>query len=174
MLSLRGASRRGRHGRRSRSPPLDGFRVDAPLVATAAGAPVETLDELVAAGLLTSDGDSLHFRHELSRRAVESVVPPQRRVALHRALIDALVARDCDDDDARLAYHAEGAGDAERVARFAPRAAVQAAGLGAHREAAAQYERALRFTAAATRLPCESYAEALRRVRRRALAYVDS
>ena len=124
---------------------LDGYRVDAPLVATAAGAPVETLDELVAAGLLTSDGDSLHFRHELSRRAVESVVPPQRRVALHRALIDALVARDCDDDDARLAYHAEGAGDAERVARFAPRAAVQAAGLGAHREAAAQYERALRF-----------------------------
>ncbi len=124
---------------------LDGYRVDAPLVAAAAQAPVETLDELVAAGLLASDGDSLHFRHELSRRAVESAVPPQRRAALHRALIDALVARECEDDDARLAYHAEEAGDGDLVARFAPAAGAQAAGLGAHREAAAQYERALRF-----------------------------
>src|SRR3954465_10855934 len=61
---------------------LDGHRVDAALVAAAAGAPAETPDELVAAGLLTSDGVNLHFRHELSRRAVESVVPPQRRVAV--------------------------------------------------------------------------------------------
>ena len=123
---------------------LDGYRVEPTLVAAAAGAPA-TLDELVSAGLLTSDGDTLRFRHELSRRAVESAVPPQRRVAVHRALIDALVARECDDDDARLAYHAEGAGDADLVARFAPLAAAQAADLGAHREAAAQYERALRF-----------------------------
>jgi DNA-binding CsgD family transcriptional regulator/tetratricopeptide (TPR) repeat protein len=124
---------------------LDGYRVDPTLVAAAAGVPLATLDALVAAGLLTSDGDTLRFRHELSRRAVESAVPPQRRVAVHRALIDALVARECNDDDARLAYHAEGAGDADLVARFAPLAAAQAADLGAHREAAAQYERALRF-----------------------------
>ncbi len=124
---------------------LDGHRVDATLVADAAGTPVETLDALVTAGLLTSDGESLHFRHELSRRAVESVVPPQRRVAVHRALLDALVARECDDDDARLAYHAEEAGDSHLVATYAPAAAAQAAGLGAHREAAAQYARALRF-----------------------------
>ena len=99
---------------------LDGFRVEPGLIGTAADVGAGTLDELVSAGLLTVDGDELRFRHELSRRAVESAVPPHRRVAGHRALLDALLARACDDDDARLAYHAEEAGDAELVARFAP------------------------------------------------------
>ena len=48
-------------------------------------------------------------------------------------------------DPARLAHHAEAAGDAAAVLRFAPAAAARAASLGAHREAAAQYARALRF-----------------------------
>ena len=46
---------------------------------------------------------------------------------------------------ARLAHHAEAAGDADAVLRFAPGAAARAASLGAHREAAAQYARVLRF-----------------------------
>ena len=44
-----------------------------------------------------------------------------------------------------LAHHAEGAGDAAAVLRHAPEAARRSAELGSHREAAAQYERALRF-----------------------------
>jgi DNA-binding CsgD family transcriptional regulator/tetratricopeptide (TPR) repeat protein len=122
---------------------LDGVRVDAELVRSAAEVPLSTFDELVDAGLLTADGDALRFRHELSRRAVESTIPAHRRVAGHRALLDALDPR-C-DDDARMAYHAEGAGDATLVRRYAPAAAEHAATLGAHREAAAQFERALRF-----------------------------
>src|SRR6185436_14105386 len=43
------------------------------------------------------------------------------------------------------AYHAEAADDADAVLRFAPAAAEYAASIGAHRESAAQYERALRF-----------------------------
>ena len=49
-------------------------------------------------------------------------------------------------DLARIAHHAEGAEEAEAVREFAPQAARRAAGVGAHREAAAQYARALRFT----------------------------
>jgi DNA-binding CsgD family transcriptional regulator/tetratricopeptide (TPR) repeat protein len=48
-------------------------------------------------------------------------------------------------DAARLAHHADAAGDAAAVLQFGPVAAQQAAGLGAHREAAKQYERALRY-----------------------------
>ncbi len=48
-------------------------------------------------------------------------------------------------DLARLAHHAEAAQDGAAVLRFAPAAATRAASLGAHREAVAQYERALRF-----------------------------
>jgi DNA-binding CsgD family transcriptional regulator len=124
---------------------LDGYRVDPELVLTAGCASLEILDDLVSAGLLQPDGESLRFRHELARLAVESSVPPHRRTHGHRALLDALIARGCDDDAARLAYHAEGAGDAQLVIRYAPLAAQQAAGLGAYREAAAQYQRALRF-----------------------------
>ena len=50
-----------------------------------------------------------------------------------------------DADPALLAHHAEGAGDEKAVLRHAPEAARRSAALGAHREAAAQYERALRF-----------------------------
>jgi DNA-binding CsgD family transcriptional regulator/tetratricopeptide (TPR) repeat protein len=138
---------------------LDGFRVDLELVRSAAGAELETLDDLVSAGLLQPEGASLRFRHELSRRAVESSVPPHRRTHGHRALLAALVARQCVDDDARLAYHAEGAGDSEMVTRYAARAARHAASLGAYRESAAQYERALRFPPEDLRALAELYDE---------------
>ena len=123
---------------------LDSSRVDPELVARSARVEVSAFDELVSGGLLKADADTLRFRHELARRAIESEVPPHRRVAGHRALLGSLVEAGC-DDDARLAYHAEGCGDASVVAELAPAAARQAARLGAQRGAAAQYERALRF-----------------------------
>ena len=73
---------------------------------------------------------------------------PTRRLALHRRALPALAepptgARDLE----RLAHHAEGAGDAVAALRYAPAAGDRAAAVGAHREAAAQYGRALRFAA---------------------------
>src|SRR5262249_6109886 len=59
-------------------------------------------------------------------------------------------------DLARLAHHAEATGDRDAVLRFAPAAAREAAAAGAHREAAAQYARALRFGA---ELPSSERAE---------------
>jgi len=50
-----------------------------------------------------------------------------------------------DDDLARLAHHAEAAGDREAVLIYAPAAARRAAELHANREATSQYARALRF-----------------------------
>jgi DNA-binding CsgD family transcriptional regulator len=46
---------------------------------------------------------------------------------------------------ALLAHHADAAGDVDAVLRFAPAAAAQAASVGAHREAADLYARALRY-----------------------------
>ena len=108
--------------------------VDDPLV----------MDELISNGLLIKDGDGLRFRHEIARVAIEVAVPPYRKAAIHTKIMDALLASGS-DDDARLAFHAEGAGNAEVVLAHAPRAGRRAAALGARREAAAQYERALRF-----------------------------
>jgi len=102
------------------------------------------MDELISHGLLIKDGDDLRFRHEIARVAIEAAVPPYRKAAIHTKILDALLSSGC-DDDARLAFHAEGAGNAELVLTYAPRAGRRAATLGARREAASQYERALRF-----------------------------
>lgn len=135
---------------------LIGTRIELPLLTSVTGCPPPALDELVACGLLVDDGDGLRFRHEIARLAVSQGVPGHRRAGIHRRIVDVLGAAGS-PDDARLAFHAEAAGDAAAVLRYAPRAARRAAELGAHREAAAQFERALRFTgqAAAARSAAE-------------------
>jgi DNA-binding CsgD family transcriptional regulator len=108
---------------------------------------MDRLDECLASGMLSASGTTIAFRHELARLAIEEATSPTRRLDLHRAALDALQSTD-DPDFARLAHHAEAADDAEAVLSWAPRAAERAAASGSHREAAAQYERALRFAGA--------------------------
>ena len=107
---------------------------------------VDRVDECLATGMLNSEWEGVAFRHELARLAIEESLPPNRRFTLHRKALAALATPPVGAPDlARLAHHAEAAGDAEAVLRFASGAAERAASLGAHREAAAQYARALRF-----------------------------
>ena len=130
---------------------LDAAAVVAPPVETwllveAAGAAPAHVDECVAAGMLQGQAGGVGFRHELARLAVERALAPGRRADLHgRALAALLTRRGAAPDPARLAHHADGAGDGLAVLEHAPVAARRAAALGAHREAAAQYARALRF-----------------------------
>src|SRR5262249_34557740 len=95
-------------------------------------------------GILTARDASVAFRHELARLAVEEAIGPNRRLALNRAALAALESEPT-PETARIAHHAEAAGDTAAVLRWAPQAARSAAASGAHREAAAQYARALRF-----------------------------
>jgi DNA-binding CsgD family transcriptional regulator/tetratricopeptide (TPR) repeat protein len=116
------------------------------LLEALAGEAIDGLDECVTSGMLTHVPAGVAFRHELARLAVEESVALHRTVELHRKALEALADPPGGAPDlARLAYHAEAAGDADAVVRFAPAAAAGAASLGAHREAAAQYARALRF-----------------------------
>jgi DNA-binding CsgD family transcriptional regulator/tetratricopeptide (TPR) repeat protein len=104
------------------------------------------LDECLGSGMLRSEGDGVAFRHELARLAVEESLAPDQRVILHRRALAALSEPAVGGPDlARVAHHAEEAGDTESVLRFAPAAAEHAASVGAPREAQNQYARALRF-----------------------------
>ena len=115
------------------APPVEPW-----LLVEAAGAATAHLDECVAAGMLVAEPGGVGFRHELARLAVEGALAPGRRAGLHGRVLAALMARPGGAvDPARLAHHAEGAGDAAAVLEHAPVAARRAAGLGAHREAAA-------------------------------------
>ena len=106
---------------------------------------LEGLDAGLASGMLRSAGESVAFRHELARLALESAVPPVRRRALHAAILDALATPPNGQPDAsRLAHHAEEAGDSDAVLEHALAAAREGEAAASYREAAAQYARALR------------------------------
>jgi DNA-binding CsgD family transcriptional regulator/tetratricopeptide (TPR) repeat protein len=120
---------------------------------------VDRLEECLASGMLVPAPDGVAFRHELARLTIEVTLAPDRRVRLHRKAVEALASPPTGAPDlARLAHHAEAAGDAEAVLRSAAPAAARASSLGAHREAAAQYARAFRFADA---LPTEERAKLL-------------
>ncbi len=106
----------------------------------------DAVDACLTVGVLRMEHDLLTFRHELAREAILATIPHRRRRALHAAVLAALRSAAIGGDDlARLAHHAEAAGDREAVLTFAPAAARRAADLHANREATAQYARALRF-----------------------------
>ena len=118
------------------------------------------IDECLASGMLMSADAALAFRHELARLAIEEAIAPDRGLALHRLVLSALAQAPAHVTEARIAHHAEGAGDREAVLRLAPAAGARASSLGAHREAAAQFQRALRFADA---LPLDRRARLLQR-----------
>ena len=115
------------------------------------GHALDGLETCLDTGLVVDNSGGIAFRHELARIAVEEATPTTRRRALQGRILAALAGRpEGERDHARLAHHAEGAGDAAAVQAFAPLAATRAAAAGAYREAAAQYARALRFDEALT------------------------
>ena len=122
-------------------------RAERDLVDTVAAADAVALDDVVDSGMLVPDGAAVRFRHELARRAVESAVAPGRAARLHARILRHLAAAGA--DPARLAFHADAAGDAEAVLRHAPPAGDRATAVGAHREATAHYARAVRHAGGA-------------------------
>ncbi|MED5618470.1 ATP-binding protein [Ideonella sp. BN130291] len=127
-----------------------GARAEPALLQALAGADAACLDECLATGVLQADGGVATFRHELARDAILRCIAPDRLVHLHRQALQALASSN-PADPARLALHADGAGDAPAVRQWAPLAARKAAASGAHRQAAAHWAQALHHT----RLPAE-------------------
>ncbi len=88
------------------------------------------------------DDGHVRFRHELGRRAVEEGLAGARRRELNRAVLEALLQVGA--EPARLAHHAEAAGDPAALLEHGLAAARAAVAARSHREAAALYRRALR------------------------------
>jgi DNA-binding CsgD family transcriptional regulator len=109
--------------------------------------------------MLRLDEQTIGFRHELARRAVEGALSSARRQSLHAKILHAFLEQGVEQVPlARLAHHAAAAEDATLVLRFAPAAARQAAAQGAHREAIAHYRTALHY---ANQMSTEQQAEVL-------------
>ena len=132
-----------------------GAHVDVDVLTRVSQADPAAIDECLTAGALVSEQRAFRFRHDIARCSVEESIAAHRLAELHRRTFVALVATGC-TDDARLAHHAEGAGDGDAVLHHAIRAAARAAELAAHREAVVQYRRAARY---ADRLDTRARAE---------------
>ncbi len=119
---------------------------ELPLIEAVAPGSLAAVDECVTTGFLSMAGGAVRFRHELARLAVAESIAPVRLTVLHRAALRALEANESATARlARLAQHAEAAGEREAALRYAPAAAAHAAAHAAHGQAAAEYARALRF-----------------------------
>ena len=109
---------------------------------TALDISITTTGVLAATGLIDRHRRGIAFRHEIARSAILDATPPGTEPALHAAMIDALETVGA--EPSVLAHHATAAHDTPRVLRYAPAAAAQASRSGAHREAVAFYDTALR------------------------------
>lgn len=137
-------------------------RIELSLLASSAGPDLAGLEACVASGLLTVDGHTVAFRHELARRAIEDALLPPRARACHQRILDALVTRD--DRErllARLVHHADACGATAAVMEFGPGAASQAARVGAHRQALEHLRRVLRHADALPDATRVAHVEAL-------------
>jgi DNA-binding CsgD family transcriptional regulator/tetratricopeptide (TPR) repeat protein len=101
------------------------------------------IEGCLSIGMVRGEDGSLAFRHELARRAFGDSLSQARQQGLHARVLSILAQRP-GTALARLAHHADGAGSARDVLRFAPLAGSNAAAIGAHCEAAAHYRVALR------------------------------
>lgn len=85
------------------------------------------------------------FRHELVRLAALSCLSVHQQKRLHKQILTGLEVLNMNANLAWLTHHAQGALDAKSVLKYAPLAATSAANLGAHKEAASYFEKALKF-----------------------------
>jgi DNA-binding CsgD family transcriptional regulator/tetratricopeptide (TPR) repeat protein len=143
-----------------------GPRIEHRMLEEVLGGTAEGVADCIAAGMLQEVSDGVAFRHELAREAILEAIDPLQRRRLYKMVLQgaARTTGSAKSELAQLAHYAEGAADAPAVIRYGVAAAEAAASLGAHREAAAQYQRVLRFAvtepAAERARTLERYAEA--------------
>ncbi|MFO7681777.1 MAG: LuxR C-terminal-related transcriptional regulator [Chloroflexota bacterium] len=123
-----------------------GLRIEPWLVTAVMRAEAAAVSECLDVGMLLGQSNLFTFRHELARQVILDAIPPHQLNFLHQAILDELKTFPLTQNDhARLAHHAAAAVDREAVLTYARAAGKEAAALGMHRAAAAQYALALRY-----------------------------
>jgi DNA-binding SARP family transcriptional activator/DNA-binding CsgD family transcriptional regulator/tetratricopeptide (TPR) repeat protein len=128
------------------SAAVIGSRIEPSLIHAMPDVTAAAVDECVTSGMLRLEAPAYVFRHEIVRQCVLSGIAPGRLGALHWQVLDRLRSMPASPRPfARLAEHADMAGDGPAILEFASAAGDVAAGLGSHREAAFQYGRAMPY-----------------------------
>jgi DNA-binding CsgD family transcriptional regulator/tetratricopeptide (TPR) repeat protein len=105
------------------------------------------IDESVECGILKVENDSISFRHELLKIAVEESLSETKRFENNTAVLDILLKqKNIEPFLPRIIHHAARIANKEVIFKYAPLAAKQASKLGAHEQALKHYMTALRFS----------------------------
>ena len=105
------------------------------------------IDEAVECGILKVENDSISFRHELLKIAVEESLSETKRFENNTAVLDILLKqKNIEPFLPRIIHHAARIADKEVIFKYAPLAAKQASKLGAHEQALKHYMTALQFS----------------------------
>ena len=110
-----------------------------PMLESIADTTADDLAECGRFGLVDVGETRVAFRHELTRRAVDSALDPARRRRLHAAVLGYLANESDSADPARLAHHAHQADDAAAIVRYVPQAARAAMAESSDGEATAHF-----------------------------------
>jgi DNA-binding SARP family transcriptional activator/tetratricopeptide (TPR) repeat protein len=110
-------------------------RAERPLAETLAAGDPWILVEAERSGMILGGDATISFRHELARQAIESSLTAGERIQANRMVVDALL-EEPEVEASRLVHHAERAGRIDVILAHGPAAAIEAARLGAHRQAA--------------------------------------
>jgi len=98
------------------------------------------IDHCINKAILITEKNLVSFRHELARLAILNSIPKMKRIQIHQKVLNCLLEyKNQQAMLARIVHHANQAADKKVIMKFAPLAAKQAALLGSHREAAANY-----------------------------------
>jgi len=104
------------------------------------------LEVCMAGEVIIVRENSLVFKHELYRRAIEDALSPLLRVALNKRILQLFGENfEKNHEIERIIHHAKNANEYDRVVHFAPIAARQAATVGAHLEACKLYLTAIEY-----------------------------
>ncbi|HKC35906.1 MAG TPA: LuxR C-terminal-related transcriptional regulator, partial [Chitinophagaceae bacterium] len=96
--------------------------------------------------ILILDKGFIFFKHELYRKTIESSLSPLVRIALNKKILELFrKSFEANHEIERIIHHAKNANEYEMVVHYAPLAAKQAEGLGAHIEAARLYLTAIEY-----------------------------
>ncbi len=104
------------------------------------------IERCIAATILVIKDGIVFFKHELYRRTIESSLSALKRISLNKRILELLKESfEQNQQLERIIHHAKNANEYGLVVSYAPRAARQAALVGAHIEAARLYLSAIEY-----------------------------
>jgi DNA-binding CsgD family transcriptional regulator len=107
----------------------------------------EGMDRCFALKIIIIKKDRVIFKHELYRRTIEASISPFKRIALNKRMLELFLdSFEEGGEIERIVQYAMNANENKIVVKYAPIAAKQASGVGAHKEAAKLFLIAIEFS----------------------------